>query len=292
MLRLNSLLLLMLLAAVAAPAWAQDSKPWLGAKLRILEKDELTKFSVENGLYVTEVTKSSPADVAGLEVGDIILSAGEKTLSTIEQMEEVMGKKRPGDALNMGVRRENGKIEPLVVKLGTRVRVPGQFDNDKRVKELRDRIQKLKNETADLEAELEQRIEDLRSGKAKPEVRDKPPIDKPDTPPTPDEPKPVPVDPTKLKVKLSAKLVSLDSDEAKTKGLEGGVVVSSVETGGAADKAGLRSGDVIFEAGGGKITGTGDFRGVLAKLNPGDEIEVKVLRGKDTVTVKIVLAAA
>ncbi|MCC6575603.1 MAG: PDZ domain-containing protein [Planctomycetes bacterium] len=193
--------------------------------------------------------------------------------------------------MNMGVRRDNGKVEPLIVTLGTRVRVAGEFDDDKRVQELRARIQAKKNEAADLEAELERRLEDLRSGKAKPETREKP--EEPAKPDKPADPvKPVPADPTKLKVRLKAKLTTLETDEAKEKGLEGGVVVGSVESGGAAEKAGLKTGDVIYEAGGEKISGTGDFRAALAKLQGGDSLECKVLRGKEKVTVKIVVDPA
>ncbi len=167
----------------------------------------------------------------------------------------------------------------------------GEYDDDKRVIELREKIQQKKNETQDLEAELDQRLEDLRSGKAKPETREKP---TPETPVKPDEQpvKPVTPDPTKVKVKLRAKLASLEAADAKAKGLDGGVVINSVETGGAAEKAGLKAGDIIYEAGAEKVTGTGDFRTALSKVNPGDSLDLKVLRGNDKLTIKVTFEAA
>jgi C-terminal processing protease CtpA/Prc len=63
---------------------------------------------------------------------------------------------------------------------------------------------------------------------------------------------------------------------------EEGVLVDDVIDDSPADEAGLRSGDVIYEFDGKKIMDSDDLTRTLRKYNPGDEIELKILRnGKE-----------
>lgn len=57
-----------------------------------------------------------------------------------------------------------------------------------------------------------------------------------------------------------------------------GAIVSSVQPGGPADKAGIKAGDVIVEVNGKKINDTSDLQNQIMKNPPGTQIEVKVLR--------------
>jgi len=70
------------------------------------------------------------------------------------------------------------------------------------------------------------------------------------------------------------------SDMAELLGLKdpGGVVVAQVEKGSPADKAGLKSHDVILEMNGKKVQSYGAFRNEIATIRPGSNIRLNGLR--------------
>ncbi|MGI4777198.1 MAG: Do family serine endopeptidase [Janthinobacterium lividum] len=57
-----------------------------------------------------------------------------------------------------------------------------------------------------------------------------------------------------------------------------GALVSNVESGGPADKAGLRSGDVIRKVGGEAIVSSGDLPAVIGQLKPGSNVALEIWR--------------
>jgi hypothetical protein len=63
-----------------------------------------------------------------------------------------------------------------------------------------------------------------------------------------------------------------------------GVLVSAVEQGSDADKAGLQTGDVITDVEGDSIDDPGDLFGALADKQKGDDVKLTVVRGKKQVT--------
>jgi serine protease Do len=80
------------------------------------------------------------------------------------------------------------------------------------------------------------------------------------------------------------------SDEVKTAlKVDHGVQVSRVQTGGPADKGGLKAGDILLEFAGRKIEDGEKFRYDVAKSPIGKPIPFKVLRGKQTLTLQITL---
>ena len=68
-----------------------------------------------------------------------------------------------------------------------------------------------------------------------------------------------------------------------------GIVVVAVDAGSAAERAGLKKGDVIIKLAGTKTTDLADFRYELYKHNPGEEIEVTYIRNSETLSAKITL---
>jgi len=59
-----------------------------------------------------------------------------------------------------------------------------------------------------------------------------------------------------------------------------------------ADKAGLQSEDIIVEVGGDKVDELNTLSTLLGHYNVGDEVELKVIRGKDETTIKVTLEEA
>jgi hypothetical protein len=74
-------------------------------------------------------------------------------------------------------------------------------------------------------------------------------------------------------------------------GIDEGVRLAGVSAGSPAAMAGLRQGDIIVKLAETKIQNLEDLMLALASKKPGDEIEIVVLRGKQTVTLKAVLRA-
>ena len=58
-----------------------------------------------------------------------------------------------------------------------------------------------------------------------------------------------------------------------------------------AEKAGLKEGDLVYEVGGEKVTGTGHLRTLLAKYNAGDKVELKIIRKGKKESVSVTLDA-
>jgi serine protease Do len=71
-----------------------------------------------------------------------------------------------------------------------------------------------------------------------------------------------------------------------------GALVSNVERGSPADKAGLKSGDVIRKINGQKIIGSGDLPAVVGLATPGDKVQLEVWRQGKAVEVAATLGNA
>ncbi|MEJ5172658.1 MAG: Do family serine endopeptidase [Hydrogenothermaceae bacterium] len=70
-------------------------------------------------------------------------------------------------------------------------------------------------------------------------------------------------------------------------GINYGAIVSNVQPGGPADKAGIKAGDVIVEVNGKKITDISELQNQIMKNPPGTEVSVKVLRDGKTLEFNI-----
>lgn len=68
-----------------------------------------------------------------------------------------------------------------------------------------------------------------------------------------------------------------------------GARIKHVESGGPADKAGLKVDDVVIQAGQRKITGVESFINAVQSKKAGEEIVIKLLRGKETKEIKATL---
>lgn len=66
---------------------------------------------------------------------------------------------------------------------------------------------------------------------------------------------------------------------------------SAVVSGGPADKAGIKDKDIITKVGGVEVGDKGSVSSLVAEYAPGDTIELTVLRGGQTLTVKVTLEA-
>jgi len=92
--------------------------------------------------------------------------------------------------------------------------------------------------------------------------------------------------------RLGIDMVDLTPDIAKKLGVSAseGVIIAAVHSGSPAEKAGLREGDVVVALGGRPVHTAAELRARLGLTPVGEEIELRVLRGKDALNVRATIA--
>lgn len=92
---------------------------------------------------------------------------------------------------------------------------------------------------------------------------------------------------------LGIMIRDVDANLVETEGLKldvsEGVYVAEVQTGGAAEAAGLKKGDVIIEINGRKVKSTPELQELVGRKRPGDSVELKIIRAGKTQILKVVL---
>jgi len=71
------------------------------------EKD----LDVTEGVYVDSITANSAAGEAGVKVGDVIMSVNSKETKTSSQLLEIIGRRRPGDQVDLLVDRSGKQLD-------------------------------------------------------------------------------------------------------------------------------------------------------------------------------------
>ena len=88
-------------------------RAWIG--LNVAGTDRLRDWKQSGGLEVTDVAQGSPADRAGLQAGDILVSAGSHDTRTFLDWEGLKLDVGPGDTLTVVFRRDNREHSSIVV---------------------------------------------------------------------------------------------------------------------------------------------------------------------------------
>jgi len=88
---------------------------YLGVKISDMSQELMEKNKLKDlkGVYVAEVIEGGSADKAGIKNGDIILKIGSKEVNSVANLQEEIGKKRPGDKIEILIRQ---KDEDEVIK--------------------------------------------------------------------------------------------------------------------------------------------------------------------------------
>ena len=74
----------------------------------------------------------------------------------------------------------------------------------------------------------------------------------------------------------------------KSLGRRNGVHVDGVSAGKPAEKAGIKTGDVIFQLGENKVSDVQTYMEALNKFNKGDQTKVRLMRGKEELVLEII----
>ena len=91
-----------------------SGRPWLGIQGESFSVFYQRFYRIPKGLYVTEVQTGSPAEAAGLRIGDIILSADGSAVTDMEALDTRLYTHAPGDSMVLNVYRDGRQGEVTV----------------------------------------------------------------------------------------------------------------------------------------------------------------------------------
>jgi len=92
-------------------------RPVIGIGGRAVTKSDAEAYNLKVGVYVASMTPNSPAYMAGIKIGDIIVECNGKKVETVDDINEVKNKFAPGDELELKVYRE-GDYKNITLILG------------------------------------------------------------------------------------------------------------------------------------------------------------------------------
>jgi predicted metalloprotease with PDZ domain len=237
-----------------------------GAYLGVSTREE-TKLS-DGGARVTRVFPDTPAAKAGLKEGDVIVGADGKPVRGPAMLTEKIHAAKPGDRVNLEIVRE-GKRSVVTAELeerkGMRIVIPrsdteawGEMPPEERAR---------------MEAEIERAHEEAR--RALENLR----IEIPDMQ---DELRELKWNALSLgwgRPKLGVELVDTTQELREHLGgrSDAGVLVGKVLEDSAAEKAGIRVGDLLVSVAGEPVESPGDVIGAVSE-KAGETIDVEVVR--------------
>jgi serine protease Do len=94
-------------------------RKYIGVSLQPLSREQSEFFGLKEGvgLWVTEFAEDSPAQKAGLKIGDVIVKADGKRVETVSGLSEMLQDKKKGDKIKIEFLRDK-KTMTLNVELG------------------------------------------------------------------------------------------------------------------------------------------------------------------------------
>lgn len=91
-------------------------RPFLGVSYQVVDEALSQLRSIPQGAFVRQVVKGSPADLGGINVGDIITKIGEQSLDSNHSLASEIAKHKVGDQVKINYNRD-GKDQTTTVSL-------------------------------------------------------------------------------------------------------------------------------------------------------------------------------
>ncbi len=88
---------------------------WLGVVIQEITPDMAEAIGVKEGILVAQVMKGSPADRAGLKVGDIIVALNGRKIDSVGDLQLSIMKTKPGTTVTLTIIREGRERDIKVV---------------------------------------------------------------------------------------------------------------------------------------------------------------------------------
>jgi serine protease Do len=86
---------------------------YLGVQIADINQEikETNKLPNTKGVFIAKVTENGSADKAGVKDGEVILKIGSKEVNSVAELQEEIGKRRPGDKVALTIRKKDGEEE-------------------------------------------------------------------------------------------------------------------------------------------------------------------------------------
>ena len=220
------------------------ARGWLGVRIAPNEEDQVE---------IIEVEKDSPAEIADLKDGDVVIEFDGKELVDTEVLAKMIRMRKPGDTVTLMIERK-GEIQDVEVKLG-----------------------ELTQEN--VWSDFEQKFPNLFVPKGEFEVMPAPEFARPEV----------------FRFGFGQRkfigvgVQELNPELSEYFGIDKGtgILISSIEKDGPADRAGLKVGDVIITANGDRMERSQDLVELIQDKEKGDKITIEYLRNKKQRTVEV-----
>ncbi|MFQ5796628.1 MAG: S1C family serine protease [Candidatus Bipolaricaulia bacterium] len=87
--------------------------PWLGVDLQDLDPEAAARLglSIRQGVVIAQVVDAGPAEKAGIQEGDILMSLNDNEISSVRQLNKLLSEMyRAGDTITVKVLREGNAL--------------------------------------------------------------------------------------------------------------------------------------------------------------------------------------
>lgn len=85
-------------------------RPYIGIGGRDIDETLSKQYNLVIGVYVTSIEQFSAAEKAGIKVGDVIVSADNKTITNMDELNEVKNAHNIGDTMELKLNRNGNEI--------------------------------------------------------------------------------------------------------------------------------------------------------------------------------------
>lgn len=245
----------------------------LGVQVRDLDAEGLKGAAgATSGVAIEGVTASSPAAKAGLREGDIVVDVDGERVRSVRQFSRLIRETPDGNSIKLGIVR-GGQRQSIDVTPESRTFDfdPGFGDRFSRdiMRDIGPRLRELEPRMR----ELEPRMREFHF-EGRPFAFDFDMLPR-----------------NNARARLGVQLNPLSPQLAEYFGAaEGGALVASVTKDSAADKAGLKAGDVITSINGDKVRGTDELFDELRDAS--GDVTIGIVRDKKATTLKATIEAA
>jgi serine protease Do len=227
---------------------AQATKPagssFIGVMVQEIDSNRAKslKLPEEAGVEVTHIEPDSPAEKAGLKLGDAVLEYNGQRVEGMEQFSRLVRETPPGREVKLDIYR-NGTRQDVALRVGLRHAPPAQTLD---LQHIQDQLRQLQTRLPDLPRSFM----------------------------------------TWRSSALGIDAEALDGQLAQYFGVKEGVLVRSVQKDSAAEKAGMKAGDVIVRVGDAHVATPADLSMHFRALHGGTS-SVVVMRDHHEVTLTV-----
>ena len=99
--------------------FGEVQRAFIGVSIQDLDAKLAEQKSIHEikGVYVTGLTNGGSGEEAGIKEGDVITKIGDANVNNVPELQEQVGRYRPGDKVNVTLKRSNQeKVIPVVLK--------------------------------------------------------------------------------------------------------------------------------------------------------------------------------